>query len=439
MDLVIMSKEELKRLEVMKQLQEKRISQRIAAAELGISVRHVKRLVRAYRRDGTSGLVSRQRGQRSHHQMDPDTVRQALDLLKGRYRGFGPTLAHEKLVEKEGLKLSLGSLRKIMIAEELWKAKRARKVEAYQMRERRACFGELVQIDGSPYDWFEGRAPKCSLLVFIDDATGKLVQLLFVESESFFSYCRAAQGYFTRCGKPSAFYSDKHGIFRVNQPTRGSTDALTQFGRAMQELHVQIICANTPQAKGRVERANQTLQDRLPKELRLRSISNWEAGNVFLPEFIDDFNRRFAVQPRSSHDAHRPLSKSENLARIFTWQESRILSNNLTIQFRKVVYQIQIDRPSYALRKAPVTISLDANENVTITYKGKSLPFTTFHKQSKQSEIVQSKHVDSMLKYLKPGNIPAPNHPWRKYPNKQNVPKGDILTCAHTGDILIKR
>ncbi len=439
MDIVSMSKEELDRLGVMKQLQEKRINQKTAAAELGVSVRQVKRLLRAYRQAGVSGLVSKQRGQPGHHQMDPETVRRALDLLKGRYRGFGPTLAHEKLVEKEGLELSLGSLRKIMIEEGLWKAKRARKVEAYQMRERRACFGELVQIDGSPYDWFEGRAPKCSLLVFIDDATGRLVQLLFVESESFFSYCRAAEGYFTRCGKPSAFYSDKHGIFRVNQPASGSSDALTQFGRAMLELHVQIICANTPQAKGRVERANQTLQDRLPKELRLRDISDWEAGNAFLPEFIDDFNRRFAVQPRSSHDAHRSLSKSENLAQIFTWRESRVLSKNLTLQFRKIVYQIQVDRPSYALRKAPVTISMDANENVTITYKGKSLPFTSFHKQSKQSDVVQSKHVDSMLKYLQPGTVPAPNHPWRNYPDKQNVPQGDILTCAQTGDILIKR
>jgi transposase len=439
MDLVTMSKEELDRLEVMKRLQEKRISQRTAAEEFGMSVRHVKRLLRAYRQEGAFGLVSKQRGQPGHHRMDPDTVRRALDLLKGRYRGFGPTLAHEKLVEQEGLRLSLGSLRKIMLEERLWKAKKARKVEAYQMRERRACFGELIQIDGSPYDWFEGRAPECTLLVFIDDATGKLVQLLFVESESFFSYCRAAEGYFTRYGKPSAFYSDKHGIFRVNQPNRGSTDALTQFGRAMQELHIQIICANTPQAKGRVERAHQTLQDRLPKELRLRGISDWEAGNAFLPEFIDDFNRRFAVQPKSSNDAHRPLSQSENLAQIFTWQETRVLSNNLTLQFRQVVYQIQIKRPSYTMRKAPVTISLDAHANVTISYKGNPLPFTTFHKQSKQSEIVLSKHVDSMLKYLHPGTVPGPNHPWRNYPNKQNVPQRDILSCTQTGDILIKR
>lgn len=441
MELVTMSKEELHRLEVMKQMEEKRISQKTAAEELGIGVRQIKRLWRSYREEGARGLASKQRGQPGHHQLDPATIRKVLNLLKGRYRGFGPTLAHEKLVEQEGLKISLGSLRRIMIEEELWKAKKARKMIAYQMRERRACFGELVQIDGSPYDWFEGRAPQCTLLVFIDDATGKLVQLLFVESESFFTYCQAAQGYFAHYGKPAAFYSDKHGIFRVNQPTRGKTDALTQFGRAMQELHIQIICANTPQAKGRVERVNQTLQDRLVKEMRLRGISDWETGNAFLPEFMDDFNRRFAVQPRSSVDAHRPLSKADDLAHIFTWRESRTLTKNLTLQFHHTVYQIQVDRPSYAMRKAVVTVSVDIHRKVSILYKGKSLPYTTYHRQAKQSQIVPTKHVDSMLKYLKPGTVPCPDHPWRNYPNqlKENVPQGDILTCTQTGDIPIKR
>jgi len=364
--------------------------------------------------------------------MDPETVRHALALVKGRYQGFGPTLAQEKLVERDGLKISVSSVRRIMIEAGLWKEKKAREAEAYQFRERRACFGELVQIDGSPYDWFEGRAPECTLLVFIDDATGKLVQLLFVESESFFTYCQAATPYFTRYGKPAAFYTDKHGIFRVNQTSRGHSDALTQFGRAMQELHIQILCANTPQAKGRVERANQTLQDRLVKEMRLRNLSTWEAGNAYLPEFMDDFNRRFAVQPQSSFDAHRPLSPSDDLAHVLTWRESRTLSKNLTLQFHHLVYQIQLDRPTFAMRHAVVTVSVDLQRQVTITYKGKSLPYTTFHRQSKQSPIVQTKKINSMLKYIRTGYAPGPNHPWRQYqkpsePN-QNVPQGDILT-----------
>jgi transposase len=295
-----MNSKEMDRLKVMQKLAEQRMSQKTAAQELGISPRQVKRLWKRFREKGVAGLISQQRGKASHNHLSEDTEQAVVDLLHSRYADFGPTLAQEKLVEKDGLDISVSSVRKIMIVEELWKAKKARKMEAYQMRERRSCFGELIQIDGSAYDWFEGRAPKCTLLVFIDDATGKLVKLLFVKSESFFSYCLAAEDYFTRCGKPGAFYSDKHGIFRVNQPTSGSTDALTQFGRAMQELHIQIICANTPQAKGRVERANLTLQDRLPKELRLRGISDWDAGNLFLPDYMDDFNRRFAVQPKSA-------------------------------------------------------------------------------------------------------------------------------------------
>jgi transposase len=295
-----------------------------SAEVLDLSIRQVKRLLKAYRRDEAKGLVSKRRGRPSNNRLAEETRQKVLDLLKSKYDGFRPTLAHEKLVELDGLKISDESVRQLMMAERFWKAKKARKVAVHQMRERRACYGELVQIDGSPHDWFEGRAPACDLLVFIDDATGQLVQLLFVESESFFSYCRAADGYFTRYGKPGAFYSDKHGIFRVNQASAGQESGLTQFGRAMQTLDIQIICANTPQ----VERVIQTLQDRLPKELRLRSISSWEAGNAYLPEFMDDFNQRFAVQPRSTDDAHHPLTSRDNLAHILTWQETRILSTS---------------------------------------------------------------------------------------------------------------
>lgn len=175
--------------------------------------------------------------------------KKALDLLQSKYKGFGPTLAHEKLVEKEKLKISDESVRQLMIAEGLWKARKAKKAVVHQLRERRACVGELVQINGSPHTWFEGRAAACVLLVFIDDATGKLQQLHFAGNESFFSYSEAAQGYFRQHGKPVAFYSDKHGIFRVNQASVGQGDALTQFGRAMQDLGVQIICANTPKPR----------------------------------------------------------------------------------------------------------------------------------------------------------------------------------------------
>ncbi len=412
-ELLTMSNCEITRLEVMQRLKDRRLRQHEASRMLGVSVRQIKRLFRAYKARGPSGLVSRRRGKPSNNRLDPQIVQKAIDLIYEHYRDFGPTLAHEKLTEKHDLWLSRESVRGIMIAEGWWKPKRAKQPETHQMRERRACFGELVQIDGSDHDWFEGRAPRCTLLVYIDDATGQLGELWFVPEETFFGYCEASRHYFERYGKPVAFYSDKHGIFRVNQPRPlGTTMGLTQFGRAMQELDVQIICANTPQAKGRIERANQTLQDRLVKELRLRGISNVDSANAFLPEFRTDYNRRFAVVPRSNHDAHRPLLKSENLDIILTHQKTGTLSKNLTVQSKGVIYQIQSDRPDYALRNAQVTVCENAQGEVTILYKNKPLAYTIYQKSPRQAEVVDTKTLNRQIKTPKP---PAPDHPWRHY------------------------
>jgi hypothetical protein len=412
-DLLTMSNREITRLEVMQRLRDKRLKQFEAARMLGISVRQVKRLFRAFKAYGAVGLVSRRRGRPSNHQLDPGTVQKTIDLIYERYQDFGPTLAHEKLTEVHGLKLSDESVRRLMITERLWKPKCAKKPPVHQMRERRACFGELVQIDGSDHDWFEGRGPRCTLLVYIDDATGQLGELWFVPEETFFGYCEASRHYFERYGKPIAFYSDKHGIFRVNQPRPlGTTSGLTQFGRAMQELDVQIICANTPQAKGRIERANQTLQDRLVKELRLRSISDIDSANDFLAEFRQDYNRRFAVVPRSNHDAHRPLLNSENLDLILTHQKTGTLSKNLTVQSKGVIYQIQSNRPDYALRNAQVIVCENAKGDVIILYKNNPLAYTIFHKSSRQAEIVDTKILDRQIKTPK---SPPANHPWRHY------------------------
>ena len=436
--LLQMSAKELSRVEVMQKLSEKRMSQKEAGAILHVSTRQIKRLLNTYRQKGAVGLVSRQRGRQSHNRLAEDVKKRALNLLKTKYQGFGPTLAHEKLVEREKLKLSDESVRQLMIAEGLWKPRKVKKVVTHQLRERRACFGELIQIDGSPHDWFEGRTEACVLLVFIDDATGKLVQLRFVDSESFFSYGQAAESYFKQSGKPLAFYSDKHGIFRVNQPSAGFHDDLTQFGRAMQELEIQIICANTPQAKGRVERVIQTLQDRLPKEMRLRQIKSREVGNAYLPEFLADFNQRFAEPPRSTVDLHRPLTAKEELAHILAWQETRTLSKNLTLQFQKTVYQIQTQRPTYALRNAHVTVCLNAHQQVTILYNGKSLPYTIYNQQLHQAEVVSAKQLNDALPKQRLPTKPAPDHPWRQgfatpLPKRESVtpPKSDISTLEN--------
>lgn len=423
-ELLTMSKQELTRLEVMQRIKDKRLTQKEAAEILSLSVRQIKRLFRAFKMQGAKGLTSARRGKESNNRLDKQIVQKALDLIYERYRDFGPTLAHEKLVEVHQLKISDESVRKVMIAEGIWKPKRAKQPAIHQMRERRACFGELVQIDGSDHAWFEERGPKCTLLVFIDDATGQLMELWFVPEETFFGYCEATRHYLEHYGKPLAFYSDKHGIFRVNQERPlGTTSGLTQFGRAMHELDIQIICANTPQAKGRIERANQTLQDRLVKELRLRGISDMESGNAFLSEFREDFNRRFAVAPRSTHNAHRPLLKADHLDLILTHQETRTLSKNLTVQFKHVIYQIQSKRPGYALRNAKVTVCENAKGEVTILYNNKPLSYTIYHKSPRQAEVVDIKTLDRQVKIPKP---PAPDHPWRRYGHHINGKPIDV-------------
>jgi transposase len=409
-ELLTMSNREITRLEAMQRIKDKRLTQNEAARMLNLSVRQIKRLYQAYKAHGARGLVSQRRGKPSHNRLDPETMQTAIDLIYEHYRDFGPTLAHEKLTEKHHLRLSRESVRGIMIEEGIWKPKRAKKPSAHPLRERRACFGEMVQIDGSDHAWFEERGSRCTLLVYIDDATGQLGELWFVLDETFFAYCEASRHYFERYGKPLAFYSDKHGIFRVNQPRPlGTTIGLTQFGRAMQELDIQIICANSPQAKGRIERANQTLQDRLVKELRLRGISDIDSANAYLPEFRADFNRRFAVQPRSSHDAHRSLLKTENLDLILTHRKTGTLSKNLTVQFNNLIYQIQSDRPDYALRQAQVTVCQNAQGEVTILYKNKPLAYTLYHKAPRQAEVVDTKTLDRQIQ------SPAPDHPWRTY------------------------
>ena len=407
-----MSDKELTRQKAMQQIEEKRLNQREAAKKLKISERHVRRILRSYRQSGVAGLVSKRRGKPSNNQLKGEVKQQVIDLIYSQYHDFGPTLAHEKLTEKHSVKLSVETVRKLMIKEGLWKPKKTKRLIVHQMRERRACLGELVQLDGSPHPWFEERGEACILLVYIDDATGRLMELYFTPGETTFSYFAATERYLARFGKPVAFYSDKNSIFKVNIKNALTGSGMTQFGRAMKELDIEIICANTPQAKGRVERANQILQDRLVKEMRLRGISSIEAANEYAAEFMTDYNARFSVQPRSSQDAHRSLGTNEDLERVFTLQEHRNLSKNLTLQYKNVVYQIQTSRPSYAMRKASVTVCENNQGKIEILYKGQPLEYTIYQKQQRQAEVVSSKDIDNKLKKpYKPGK----NHPWRRY------------------------
>jgi transposase len=415
-----MSQHELSRLELIQRVCRKTLTQQRAANLLALSVRQVKRLCRAYRGAGASALVSKRRGRPSNHRLPKELVGAARELLRTRYHDFGPTLAREKLAECHGLTLGTESVRQLMISEGLWRPRRARKAVIHQLRERRAAFGELVQLDGSPHDWFEGRAERCVLLNFVDDATSRLMHLSFVECESTFNYFESVRAYISEHGKPRAFYSDKLGVFRVNMPDPVSGTGLTQFGRAVQELKIELLCAHSPQAKGRVERANQTLQDRLVKELRLRAISSAEEANAYLPEFIADYNRRFAVSPRSAEDAHRPLGAEEDLGRILSWCETRVLSKNLTLSYDGRVYQVETQRAAYTMRGARVEVRETGAGEVSIEYKGRPLPFSLYHRQEReQGQVVEPKLLEARLK-RKAAPQPqrtgvALSHPWRDF------------------------
>jgi transposase len=419
--IVCMSNQEITRLEVMGRLRNKSLKQNEAALMLGVSVRQIKRIQRRYKQEGAKGLVSKKRGMKSNHQLSEVLKKEVLRIIKEKYWDFGPTLAHEKLVEQERLKISVGSVRNLMITHEIWIPKKVKRKRIFQLRERRKREGELIQVDGSEHGWFEERGPRCTLLVYIDDATGHLKELRFVPSESIFSYFSATRVYLTNHGRPLAFYSDKHAVFRINREEALSGTGLTQFGRAMKELDIQLIYANTPQAKGRVERTNKTLQDRLVKELRLLNISTIEEANAFLPTFLEEYNRRFAVIPKSSINAHRPLLKEHDLEQIFTIKQERHLSKNLTIQYKNIIYQIISDRESYALRGAKVMVIENEKEEIRIFHKKNELEYCVHHLQEKQGEVVDSKRINpEWERFLQTRTQPTRSryHPWKKSPQR---------------------
>ncbi|KVR13393.1 integrase [Burkholderia ubonensis] len=339
-----MSMRELDRLKVVEAVVEGRLMPWRAAERLGISRRQVERLANRYRSQGAAGLVSRKRGQSSNHQLPEDLAHRALAIIRERYADFGPTLACEKLHECHGIRLAAETVRRLMTDAGLWIPRRQRPPKVYQPRARRACLGELVQIDGSEHRWFEARAPQCTLLVYVDDATSRLMMLHFTATESTFSYFEATRAYLERYGKPVALYSDKASVFRSTTASKTGR-SVTHFGRAMYELNIDTFCANSSPAKGRVERAHLTLQDRLVKEMRLRGINTIEDANAYAPTFIAAYNARFAKPPRTGFDAHRPLRDDEDLDQLLTWRETRRVTKSLTVLYDRVLYLLD-DTPA---------------------------------------------------------------------------------------------
>ena len=403
MAVLSMSDGELRCLEVLRDVDRSDLPVRAAAQLLGRSERQVWRLLKAFRAEGAAGLVSKKRGRPSNRKTAAAVRTAALWIVRQNYADFGPTLAAEKLAGEHGFSFSSETLRKWMIEDGLWLDRKQRQKRVHQPRPRRDCVGELVQVDGSEHWWFEDRGPQCTLLVFVDDATSRLMHLQFVESESTFAYFQAARAYLEAWGKPIALYSDKHGVFRVNHPGALSGDGMTQFGRALHALNIDIICANSSPAKGRVERANKTLQDRLVKELRLAGATTLAEGNALLPAFIADYNARFAKAPANSKDLHRRLGPGDDLDDAFAWKEERTLSRALTLQYDKILFILEPSEPAKAAIGKRVTVVDYPDGRLSIRYRGVELAYRTFDKiqQVDQGAIVENKRLGAALAFIR--------------------------------------
>jgi len=401
---VALTMEELDRLQVMTRIAERRLTRRRAAALLGLSERQVRRVYRAFTRDGAAGLVSRRRGRPSNRRLAAATRERALALLRERYADFGPTFAHQKLTEEHAFTLSVETLRGWMIAAALWVPRAQRARRCHPPRPRRPCRGELVQIDGSDHAWFEDRGPRCTLLVYVDDATSELMELSFAAVESTFDYFRATRRYLERHGKPMAFYSDRLSVFHVHARDKAQGGpGVSQFGRALRDLNVDSLCATSPEAKGRVERAHGTLQDRLVKELRLRGLNDPTAAEPFLPEFMADYNARFAKPARVAYDAHRPLRPEDDLAQIFTLQETRRISRQLPVHYKRDLYVLEDSLATRRLRGATALVSEAADGTVTIRANGSVLPARLYPKDYAQLDpgvVVVHPHLDGVFAWI---------------------------------------
>ena len=439
-----MSEREMSRLRVLIDVSDRRLTVEAAGTLMGVGRRQVYRLRRAFAAYGPVALVSRKRGRASNHRHRETFHRTVLTVVREHYPDFGPTFAVEKLAARHGLHLGVETLRQWMIADGLWVDRRHRLPSPHQPRRRRECLGELVQIDGSEHAWFEDRGPMCTLLAFVDDATSRLMVLRFVGSESAFDYFRATRAYLETHGKPVAFYSDKHNIFRVNNGEGG--DRVTQFGRALETLNIDIICANSPQAKGRVERAFGTLQDRLVKELRLAEITSIEAANAWLPGFIASHNSRFARAPANSKNLHRRLTAADHLDEVLAWREKRTVTRNLTLHYDRMMLILEPTSLTHGLAGKKVDVVNYPDGRFAVQYAGAVVPFRLFDKiQTVQpGAIVDNKRLSAVLAMVQareyapnrqrghvarqrpPNNLEAPG-----LPSKGRAPRA-ALTAAIT-------
>jgi transposase len=402
MGVVLMSKRELNRIDILARLESGRLTPAAASELLQVSERQVYRLRRRFRDGGAAGIADRRRGRPSNNRL-PEVLRDhAVALVREHYPDFGPTLAAEKLAERHDLRVSRETLRTWMIQAGIW-VPRAERRRFHQPRHRREHLGELIQIDGCEHRWFEDRGPPCTLLVFVDDATSRLMALGFVPSESTFAYFEVLRRDLETHGKPVAFYSDKHSIFRVSKEDATGGGGMTQFGRALAELNIEILCANSSQAKGRVERAHATLQDRLVKELRLAGISDLEAANAFLPGFSASYNTKFARPPARDLDLHRPLAGLNDLGDILCWRETRRVSQQLVVHYNRMKFTLPPTEITARLVGQEVEIYDFPDGRLEIRWQGLPLAYAVFDKLQRVSHaaIVENKRLGEVLAWIK--------------------------------------
>jgi hypothetical protein len=404
-----MSQKERNRLGVMRQIKAQQLTQAAASEVLGLSYRQTKRVWGRYQDAGDAGLVHRGRG-RLGNRAKPDKFRQkVLARYAERYPDFGPTLAAEHL-SQEGLKVDHETLRRWLLLQGRWTIKRRRQKHR-QWRERKACFGELVQMDGSHHDWFEGRRERAVVRVMIDDATNR-TYARFSEQETTLAAFDTFEGYVRCYGMPRGLYVDRDSIYRTDrEPTvkeqLAGQEPLTQFGRAMKSLGVELDLANSPQAKGRVERRNGLLQDRLVKELRLAGISDLEGANRFLEEkFLPDLNRRFRVEPAQVADVHRGLPR--NLAEVLCWEQERVVQRDWTVAWNGRWFQIERGHEGLCLAGKTVIVRALRNGSVQLLQGAQKLAWRELPKRPSRGAESKPPRVR-----MEPAQPPA-RHPWRQ-------------------------
>lgn len=425
MEVLTMSQKEVEQINVFERLQRKEMKQKEAAKMLRLSVRQIRRKLKEFCRIGPRSLIHKLRDAPSNNQFDPELGEKALGLITEKYADFGPTFAAEKLLEIHGIRINRETLRKKMIVAKLWQPKQ-KKVTHRQWRERKECLGELVQLDGSDHDWFEGRAPKCDLLAFIDDATSNTLQLEFA-AESTRGVMGATKHYIEKHGLPHELYADRGKVYKVNLGNEDNS-RLTQYGRAMEEFDVGLTHARSPQAKGRVERLFGTLQDRLVKEMRLRDISTIEEANRFIEEeYLPKHNQKYAVAPRSSTNLHRS-AKNYDLDDILCIKEERILTSDFTLRYKNQWFQLEKSQKTLIFPKDRITVITHLTGEVRLMIRDTKI---FFHQIGKPA--IKEKIKTNIQEARKPW-VPPVDHPWREYDNIKKQ-KADISTLQKE-DIL---